>query len=185
MFFFKNKMVEKNNWPLWANEKVKIVPYESTWPQIAIELIDELNIIEEVCELIQIEHIGSTSVKGLSAKPIIDIIATIETFNKLDFIIDILLAKEWHFVPTELDQRPYRRFFVKVKNNKRIAHLHLMLPNTKKWDELILFRNKLRESEALVSAYIALKLSLATLYKEDREAYSNAKAKFINEVLSS
>ena len=178
-------MIKKYNWPVWANEIVEVVPYDSKWPQIAMKFIAELNSVKTGCLLSQIEHIGSTSVEGLSAKPIIDIMAEVENFDKLDLIVTLLLDQEWHFVPVELDQRPYRRFFVKVQNNKRVAHLHLMRPNTKKWDEQLLFRNKLRESSHLVEEYTLLKLSLATAHGNDRESYTHAKTKFITEVLSS
>lgn len=177
--------MEKDNWPVWANETVEVVPYDSKWPQIAIKLITELKRVKTGCSFNQIEHIGSTSIEGLSAKPIIDIMAEVENYDKLDLIVTLLLDKEWHFVPVDLDQRPYRRFFVKVQNNKRVAHLHLMLPNTKKWDEQLLFRNKLRKSRHLVNEYTLLKLSLATVHGNDREAYTRAKTKFITEVLSS
>lgn len=178
-------MMEKNNWPVWANEDVKIVPFDLKWSQIAMELKAELNILNMVCPIIRIEHIGSTSVEGLSAKPIIDLMAEVESFDKLDLVTELLSVKEWHFVPVELDQRPYRRFFVKVYNNKRIAHLHLMLPDTEKWGEQLLFRNKLRESKHLVNEYSALKLRLATVHAGNREAYTIAKTKFVKEVLSS
>jgi len=178
-------MMKRNNWPIWANETVEIMPFDSKWFDTGLELMDELGMLRTICSTIQMEHIGSTSVTGLLAKPIIDIMAMVDTFDNLELMVSLLLEKEWHFVPVELDQRPYRRFFVKVKDHKRIAHLHLMLPNTKKWDEQLLFRNKLRESEYLVNEYASLKLSLATTYKNDREAYTKAKTKFINEVLSS
>jgi GrpB-like predicted nucleotidyltransferase (UPF0157 family) len=177
--------MKRNNWPIWANETVELIPFDSKWFHIGLELMNELDMLKTICPLIQIEHIGSTSVMGLMAKPIIDIMAMVETFDNIELMASLLLKKEWHFVPAELDKRPYRRFFVKVKNNTRIAHLHLMLPNTKKWDEQLLFRDKLRESECLVSEYAALKLSLVNTYGNDREAYTNAKTKFINRVLSS
>jgi GrpB-like predicted nucleotidyltransferase (UPF0157 family) len=63
----------------------------------------------------QVEHIGSTSIPGLSAKPIIDVVAEIHTFEQIDEISGLLTSNDWHYVPHELDNKPWRRFLSKLK----------------------------------------------------------------------
>lgn len=48
---------------------------------------------------------------------------------------------DWHYVPKKLDKQQWRRFFVKVKNDKRVAHLHLMQEGQKRWGEQLIFRD--------------------------------------------
>jgi len=172
--------------PEWAFEPVVILPYQSEWPTLAIDLI---RLIKDLAgtNLIEIEHIGSTSVPGLSAKPIIDLMAKFKNFESIDsFIADNLLQlPEWNLVPLELDERPWRRFCVMVKDSHRFAHLHLVPSNSERWNQHILFREILRKDEHLRNEYQEFKNHLARDLGSDREAYTQAKAEFIEKVLSS
>jgi GrpB-like predicted nucleotidyltransferase (UPF0157 family) len=85
-------------------------------------------------------------------------------------------------VPRELDGRPWRRFFVKVEAGRRRAHLHLMRTGTPRWTEQIAFRDALIANATLRAEYAALKYTLSETFRDDREAYSNAKAAFIQRV---
>ena len=171
--------------PEWAFEPVVILPYQSEWPTLAIDLIRLIKGLAGT-NLIEIEHIGSTSVPGLSAKPIIDLMAKFKNFESIDsFIADNLLQQpEWNFVPTELDERPWRRFCVMVKDSHRFAHLHLVPINSERWDQHITFREILKKDEDLRNEYQDLKNRLAKELGNDREAYTAAKAEFIVKVLS-
>ena len=171
--------------PEWAFEPVVILPYQSEWPTLAIDLIRLIKGLAGT-NLIEIEHIGSTSVPGLSAKPIIDLMAKFKNFESIDsFIADNLLQQpEWNFVPTELDERPWRRFCVMVKDSHRFAHLHLVPINSERWDQHIAFREILKKDEDLRNEYQDLKNRLAKELGNDREAYTEAKAQFIVKVLS-
>ena len=171
--------------PEWAFEPVVILPYQSEWPTLAIDLIRLIKGLAGT-NLIEIEHIGSTSVPGLSAKPIIDLMAKFKNFESIDsFIADNLLQQpEWNFVPTELDERPWRRFCVMVKDSHRFAHLHLVPINSERWDQHITFREILKKDEDLRNEYQDLKNRLAKELGNDREAYTEAKAQFIVKVLS-
>lgn len=74
-----------------------------------------------------IEHVGSTAVPGLAAKPVVDLMASVAD---LDTVVEHahLTDHGWVYVPPELDQRPWRRFFVKpdAPKQRREAHLHLI-----------------------------------------------------------
>ena len=165
--------------PVWAYEPVRIAEYDPDWPRRAAELIASLRpVLAGV-----IEHVGSTAVPGLAAKPVIDLMGLVDSFAEIEAIADELARLGWHYVPPELDGREYRRFFVHVIQDRRSAHLHLMRPGTARWRQQLAFRDLLRSSPSLRHDYAALKERLAEANGDDREAYSAAKASFIDTAL--
>lgn len=174
--------MNKNNWPVWATESVEIVRPNLKW-KVEGEL-EQKSIYALLSQLgvKSVEHIGSTSISNLSAKPIIDLMAEIESFEKIAMISEKLSGNDWHYVDPDLDNRPWRRFFVKVKDNKRVAHLHLVVEGNKRWEEQLLFRDRLRKNPHLVAEYELLKQKLSLEFKHDREIYTKEKTSFINHV---
>jgi GrpB-like predicted nucleotidyltransferase (UPF0157 family) len=171
-----------DNWPVWATEAIIIEPYNPKWPSDAAELIKELKGLHGFDDTV-FEHIGSTAVPGLCAKPIIDLISPINNFDDLDTIVECLKVNDWHLIPPDLDQREYRRTFVKVVDNKRFAHLHLLLNGSNELKHHIEFRNILRQYRLLADDYAQLKIDLAKKYKGEREKYTEAKSDFIKATL--
>lgn len=174
-----------NNWPVWATEKVEITDPDLGWQIKGRKLITELKKLLKEFNITNIEHIGSTSVPGLPAKPIIDIMAKASTFEETYKIALKLEPAGWNYVPAELDQNEWRRFFVKVTNDKRVAHLHIVLNDSARWDEHIKFREILTGNPDIKDEYAALKKKLANAYPDDREAYTKAKSGFIVKVITS
>ncbi|MBP2001558.1 GrpB-like predicted nucleotidyltransferase (UPF0157 family) [Paenibacillus shirakamiensis] len=173
-----------SNWPLWAVEAVHISPSNPAWlTQGSIEQAALAPLLSPF-GMTRIEHIGSTSVSGLPAKPIIDLMAQISSFEHIEAISEQLAPFDWHYVPPELDEREWRRFFVKVHEDQRIAHLHLMLEGEERWEKQLTFRNRLRANPQLTEQYAELKLQLAATFADDREAYTLAKTQFIEQVLA-
>lgn len=174
---------EKNNWPVWATEPVEIKDYNPNWKEKGLTLKKELYMLLSPFGVSQAEHIGSTSIPGLPAKPIIDVMAEIQTFEQIHEISGLLTSNDWHYVPHELDNKPWRRFFVKVKDDKRFAHLHLIRAGEERWEKQLLFRDSVRGNLHLLDEYKNLKLKLAQEFMHDREAYTEAKSAFIKRVL--
>ncbi|HEY4109378.1 RdgB/HAM1 family non-canonical purine NTP pyrophosphatase [Puia sp.] len=166
--------------PKWATEPIRIADPDPTWPEKARRLQHQLSTLG----IPNSEHIGSTAVPDLPAKPIIDLLATIPSFDNIEALVEPLRHEDWHYVPPELDQRPYRRLLIKVENEKRAAHLHLMLPHSVEREAEILFRNLLIRNQPLRAQYAALKKGLAAEHADDREAYTNAKTQFIKNALA-
>ena len=129
--------------PVWATETVHIVPPDPSWQEKGQQELQQLLRLLSPFGVHNIQHIGSTSVPHLPAKPILDLAAEIPAFESIDDIAGILRPFDWHYVPPELDQRPERRFFIKVRDNKRAVHLHFMLKGSKKWQEQLSFRDRL------------------------------------------
>ncbi len=173
-----------SQYPKWAIEEVVIAPYCEQWPLVAHEVITEISNVFD-SDALAIEHIGSTSIPGLAAKPIIDIMVMMKDFDTIDQnALRLTQAhSSWNLVPAELDERPWRRFMVKVVGDHRFAHLHLLPEGQPRWDEHLKFREALCDDPELIAQYADLKRKLAEVHQSDREAYTDGKAQFIQSVL--
>ncbi|MBM7553941.1 GrpB family protein [Thalassobacillus pellis] len=128
-----------------------------------------------------IEHIGSTSIKGLKAKPIIDIMVGIEDLSNTSILVSPLSEIEFEYVPKpELKDR---RFFRKGLWGRGTCHLHICEIHSTEWVEKLLFRNYLRKNPEMVKEYALLKEELATKYKFDRSTYTQQKEPFIVDII--
>ncbi len=171
------------SWPAWATERVEIVPYDPRWPHRATEHINRLHRLLARWLVRPVEHVGSTAVPGLPAKPIIDLQAAVPDLTATVEITDALHADGWSPVPPELDRRPWRRLYVRPQGDTRAAHLHLLAHDSPRWREQLSFRDALRTDPSLVAAYARLKADLADRHADDREAYTDGKASFVRGVL--
>jgi XTP/dITP diphosphohydrolase len=172
-----------NDLPAWATEAVTIAPYDTAWPEKARQEQLQLRAELSAFPLNGFEHIGSTAIPGLPSKPVIDLIAEIASFDDIEILAQQLRPLGWHYVPPELDERPYRRLFIKVVNDARAVHLHLLLPNSTHRTDQLRFRDLMRASAQLRDQYAAIKLSAATRFRDDREAYTRSKTEFIASML--
>ena len=173
-----------SSWPDWATGPVVLVDYDPAWAGRGLHERALLQPLLRRWLTGDIEHVGSTAVPYLAAKPIIDLQAPIRDLDTAAEIAPVLAAHHWHYVPPELDQRPYRRLFVKVLDGHRVAHLHLMLLGSPRWQEQLAFRDALRADPALAHGYARLKTQLSLDHLDDREAYTSAKREFVHHVLN-
>jgi GrpB-like predicted nucleotidyltransferase (UPF0157 family) len=176
------------NWPSWATESVRLVPADPAWPErgrAEAAAVDALIGKQSTGGRLvgPTEHIGSTAVAGLPAKPILDLLAAITDLEVGAEVAQVLARHGWHFVPPELDGRPYERFFVKVVDGHRAAHLHLVLAGSSYWSDRLRFRDLLRGDPRSAADYAALKTRLASAHAKDREHYTAAKYDFVQNVL--
>jgi GrpB-like predicted nucleotidyltransferase (UPF0157 family) len=175
--------VAAGGWPAWATEEVAIVASADGWISRGRAEADDVTHILGALLTAGPEHVGSTAVRGLAAKPIIDLMAGVASLDDAESATPLLAPHGWHLVPPDLDERPWRRFFVKVADGRRRTHLHLMRTGTARWTEQIAFRDALIADATLRAEYAALKHTLSETFRDDREAYTNAKAAFIQRVL--
>jgi GrpB-like predicted nucleotidyltransferase (UPF0157 family) len=174
--------------PAWAHERAEVHPYDPQWAARASIKLQRLTELLGPWMMAAIEHVGSTAIPGLAAKPIIDLAANVANPDAVAALAAEALAVDgWHYVPPELDGRPWRRFFVKpdASGQHREAHLHLIEAEHPRWIEQIAFRDALRRDQVLARRYEDLKRQLADRYGNDREAYTNGKAVFVASVLGS
>jgi GrpB-like predicted nucleotidyltransferase (UPF0157 family) len=167
--------------PEWAHEHVHVVPADPRWPELAEA--EAKRVREALAPWLSggVHHVGSTSVPGLDAKPILDLLGGVRALDVP--ARPALEALGWHHVPPELDGKPWRRFYVLARDGRRYAHIHLAPPESPQWYAYLEFPRRLREDATIRAAYAALKRELAGRHREDREAYSRAKASFIESVL--
>jgi GrpB-like predicted nucleotidyltransferase (UPF0157 family) len=169
--------------PAWAYEKAEVLPHD---PRLADRAGAERARLARLLApwLVDgVEHVGSTAVPGLAAKPVIDLMASVAD---PDIVVaqagERLAADGWCYVPPDLDQGgAWRRFFVKpdASGQRRVAHLHVIQAGHPRWAEQIAFRDALRHDDRLARSYEDLKQRLAAQHAGDREAYTDAKAEFI------
>jgi GrpB-like predicted nucleotidyltransferase (UPF0157 family) len=172
------------DWPSWATEPVTVVDYDPAWLQRGTHERDHLRQLLVPWLTDDVEHVGSTAVPGLAAKPIIDLQAPIHDLADADRIASVLAPHGWHYVPPALDQRPHRRFFIKVVHDRRATHLHLMTTASARWHQQLAFRDALRSNPDLVRTYTQLKHELVDRHEDDREAYTAGKQRFVEDVLA-
>jgi GrpB-like predicted nucleotidyltransferase (UPF0157 family) len=170
--------------PAWARERIELRPPDGGWQQRGEQEARLLGAALADWLVAPVEHVGSTAVPGLPAKPILDLQAAVGDLKSAPNVAAALTPDGWHYVPPELDGRPWRRFFVKVVDNRRVAHLHLMVAGTERWSEQVAFRDALRADPALLQRYATLKKALATRHADDREAYTRGKVNFVRAVLA-
>lgn len=172
--------------PAWAYEPIGLADPDPAWANLAHRFASEVRDLLDGWLTSDVVHIGSTAIPGLPAKPIIDLQATADTpASAITSAQQPMIARLWFFVPRDLDQRPWRWFVVRADPGAqhRLAHLHLMRTGERRWQDQIIFRDRLRAAPALATEYAALKARAADEHTADREAYSEAKAEFVRRVL--
>lgn len=159
---------------------VELQEYTNKWHKLyQIEEQTLKNLIKEY--LTDIQHIGSTSVEGLKAKPIIDIIIGIKNFNDLEIIIEKLQHGGYIYRPNASTKE--RILFVKGNKEERTHHIHIVQWMDEEWNNNILFRDYLRKYSEVAKEYSDLKDKLAERFKEDRSSYTSGKNQFIQEII--
>ncbi|GIO29836.1 MULTISPECIES: GrpB family protein [Paenibacillus] len=162
-------------------EQVNISEYNPHW---AWEFEQEKLKIAEALEgiVLGIEHIGSTSVPGLGAKPIIDIMAGVSALDEITPVHRVRLERiGYHFV--DHPHFPERRFFRRGEWRAGTHHLHVYRHEGEHWNMQLLFRNYLIRHPEALKDYFRLKQNLAQLYPHDRAKYTEAKGSFIRKII--
>lgn len=161
--------------------KIKIVQYSHEWP-VMYEEIKKLFFNSFGEKIAKIEHIGSTSVPGLGAKPIIDVMLGVHKLNDAEEIIPNMEHLGYEYVFKFEDIMPERRYFVKSQNEISIHHIHTVEITSEFWKRHLLFRDFLRLHDNVRDKYYKLKKKLAGIDWEDKMGYTDAKTDFIKKI---
>lgn len=132
----------------------------------------------------RIEHIGSTAVPGLVAKPVLDVLVGVPALDIVESRRGALEALGFRYRPEYEDVLPQRRYFTREPGPGLRVHLHAVVTGSPLWAGHLAFRDALRGDDALRDAYAAMKQSLAVRFAHDKAAYTEAKAPFIAQVLA-
>jgi GrpB-like predicted nucleotidyltransferase (UPF0157 family) len=160
---------------------VHIAPYDQEWP-LRFEAERQLLVDAIGAWLVagSIEHIGSTAIPGLDAKPVIDIMAGVESLDGSRAALPALGRHQYCYAPYRAE---VMHWFCKPSPAQRTHHLHLVPLGSPLWIEQLAFRDYLRTHPDVAMEYAALKRRLAETHRCDREAYTKAKAPFVQRVL--
>jgi GrpB-like predicted nucleotidyltransferase (UPF0157 family) len=161
-----------------ANEQFELSDYDANWPRIFER---ESDLIAEALgdQLVDISHIGSTSIPGLRAKPIIDILAAVESFAPMDHYNEVLGPLGYHHQPQENEDE--RIFF--WKGIPRTHHLHVVEYATWEHQRHLIFRDYLRAHPDIARWYEQVKQELSSAFKGNRPAYTKGKTAFIKSIM--
>lgn len=166
-----------------ATKTVSIVEYHDGWPEDFHKAAAELT--TAFADLaVAVEHIGSTSVPGLCAKPVIDIMLGVQQLSQADLRIAALAELGYRYRPEYETQLPDRRYFVRQAGEIPRIHLHTVITGGLLWRRHLAFRDALRGNPQISRQYGDLKRRLAVSHADDRAAYSAAKAPFIEQILA-
>ncbi|WP_051964676.1 GrpB family protein [Deinococcus misasensis] len=161
------------------NSPVEIVEYDPEWHNEYQHLAQQLHQVLQGLVL-SIEHVGSTSVVGLAAKPVVDIDVILSSRLKLPEVIRRLTALGYVHVGNQ--QVPGREVFKQERVKKH--HLYVCSVDTPNLHNHLIFRDYLRAHPEEAQAYGALKKQLASVLGHDREAYSLGKTEFVQRILA-
>jgi GrpB-like predicted nucleotidyltransferase (UPF0157 family) len=159
---------------------VRVVAYDPVWPaQFAAEARRIHRLLGPDLPL-ALEHMGSTAVPGLVAKPIVDLLGGYPPGVRVEPYVAALVGAG--YVHRGERGIPGREFF--RRGEPRAYHLHLAVQHGPFWREHLAFRDALRARPPVREAYAALKLELARRHPHDREAYTDGKTAFVRRVLA-
>jgi GrpB-like predicted nucleotidyltransferase (UPF0157 family) len=155
---------------------VRIVDYDPAWPALAGA---ELRRITEALGPVAVrtEHIGSTAVPGLAAKPILDLQLSVDALQPPDRYVDPLQALGYLFV--EAPESPDHHFFARPPERPRTHHLHVCAAGGGHELRHVAVRDYLRSHSHEAAAYASLKRAVAARHPQDRLAYIEGKGAYV------
>jgi len=161
---------------------VRLAPYEDEWTHLYVE--ERARLQEAVGDqVLDIQHVGSTAIPGIVAKPILDIAVAVRSFEAAYVCIEPIVALGYEYHGE--NGIPRRHYFVRrdPDSGQTIVHLHVNEVDGPDWENQVLFRDYLLAHPEAAEEYVALKQELATQYPRDRDAYTEGKAPFIERIL--
>lgn len=164
-----------------TDEPICLVPPDPSWP--AQFELERASLAEAIGGWVEggIHHVGSTAVPGLEAKPIIDIMVGVRGLEASRGCFEPLADLGYLYAPYLPDEM---HWFCKPDPARRTHHLHLVPNGSRRYRDELAFRDRLRADPRLAADYAALKHRLAERHRDDREAYTEGKTKFLQQVLA-
>jgi GrpB-like predicted nucleotidyltransferase (UPF0157 family) len=166
-----------------VSDEIVLVGYDPRWPSMAADEIARLRAAAGP-SLVALEHVGSTSVPGLVAKPVVDLLGGVDALDDAVSLVPRIVAAGYEYVDKYEDELPRRRYFRRVTAGVRSHHVHLVEAGSWFWNDHLLFRDHLRADADASARYVAIKRELAARFRDDRERYTMGKSDFISAALS-
>lgn len=164
------------------NRLIIIAQYDNRWPSMFMHEKNRLMSALHGC--IVIEHVGSTSIQGMSAKPTVDLALGIPSFREAPEYIQGLQVLGYQYHSALEDVMPNRRFLWAGTPQDHLFHIHLVEHMRVDWLDLIYFRDYLRINQTQAAAYEAVKRKLAASCGSDIGAYAHEKTAIYQTILA-
>ena len=162
------------------NRKYSLSEYDPNW-------ISKFNSIKELLlkvfgnKALRIEHVGSTSVQGMKAKPLIDILVIVEKLEPFEKEKELMTKAgyEWHYYPKPDEGLAFSKFGL---DGEKFEHIHICEESSSWVRKFIVVRDYLRTHPEKAKEYSELKQKIIELHPDDYPAYRNAKAPFLEQL---
>jgi len=161
--------------------KVQLAPYDPEWATYFNTEADQIKTLLGK-KLLGIEHIGSTSIPGMDAKPILDLMVAVNSIDDYAEYIEQLQKLGYSFRQDNRNEQEHI-LFVKGPEEKRTHYLKLTTPDSNFWREHVLFRDYLIHHPNRAEEYRLLKHDLLNKFANERSKYTEDKADFIKETI--
>lgn len=161
---------------------VRLEEHQTEWEDNARQTIAQIKrLLGDTA--VDVQHVGSTAIRSIPAKPIIDIAVGVRDYDA------VLLKKELleeNGIIFRFDERPAQLLFVKgdFEKDTRTHHIHVVRYGSKEWNDYLLLRDHLNADEAAAQRYADLKRESAQKYPDDRNAYTDSKSSLIAALLA-
>lgn len=159
--------------------KVSLTKHNPEWITEAERVIQKLRCLLG-SHAVDIQHVGSTSIRHIHAKPIIDIAVAVDNFNKLEEICALLEPSGFSYICEDVTGQ---HLFARGNDEIRTHHIHFVCADSEAWRNYLNFRDYLLAYPDKAREYDNLKQNLAALYSNDRASYTAGKAQLVSQFL--
>ena len=156
--------------------KVRLLPHNTEWEKEYEEVKNQILSIWNN-NIVNIEHVGSTAIKNICAKPILDIAVRLKSIDNMN--INDMTYLGYDYYGKYGDNSKHHLFVLRDKNMLSLRHIHCYNINDNEFFQLTAFRDYLNAHPDEAVKYMNLKIQLANKYQNDRNSYTNGKKDFI------
>lgn len=159
--------------------KIELVPHDNEWESVAEKTIKTLQKL--IPEARDIQHVGSTAIRSIDAKPIVDIAVALDDVQSVTSHIEELAGYGIIYRGSDV---PGQILFIIGEGNIRTHHIHIVKWRGKAWNNYIMFRDYMNSHPDKAAEYEKLKKQLASSFPDNRRAYTEGKAGFIEKIIT-
>jgi GrpB-like predicted nucleotidyltransferase (UPF0157 family) len=169
---------------IYQPARVRLNSYDCDWPR---RYTDEASLLRDILgsEILGLEHIGSTAIPEMPAKPTIDLLLAVSSYDRFLPLVEQLDDIGYLYTPSSEADKIGRRVFRKGPKDMakpRTHHLHVTKAGSYYWQRIIAFRNYLRDHPAEAAAYADLKRDLVSEFAHDSRQYTAGKHNFVTAI---
>ena len=168
----------------YGGGRIVVAGYDPAWPRMFED--ERARVLDALGSLpLAVEHVGSTAVPGLAAKPIIDLLVAVPDLDEArTSCVEPLEALGYRYMREYEAWLPDELLFRKGIPGPWTHHVHVVKPGGARWEELVLIRDHLRRHPEIARAYADLKRALALVFEDDIAGYREGKRPFLEAVLA-